>query len=638
MSLVDQLDGIFHNWEKCQHRYPAHVKVEKLEIVQSSRNDFKCTEKEIGVSERDALAEWLGVDDDSAPALKLLLICTKNLDEANFDSNEEDTKAVTEAFQAARLPLGGLIGYSSLIFSSTKAPLRYVNKDGKTSLLSRYYFTTVHWCITWTYDHATKNTRGALVYPLVSNSRNHFVKALTSNARYIDQPMLLGLLGSKISLHETEVQHRWFNNSMWAIRDDTGLFTWDEKTGNLVQVDSSRLNYGTISRELGSLSARVNNQQFWVCKILSFATMMLQEHLKSCQGSRSGQDVARLLQEEDVKEAIEIVKEQAALLLSENQTMTEALTNMMSAIYNLIAQKDSNVGLRLANHSRTLAIESKRDSSSMKTIATVTMAFLPGTFVSSFFAMPMFDWNKPPGDNVNSRTFWIYWAVTVPLTVSVFLLWGVWFRFKNAREAKEDKLLAEQDMLDEKRNDGESDEGYDSRSRSISNPRRTRPRGWRDSTAASFASQYSRSSRTYSPSPASSIRTPQHGRILVPDATTVPLPPSVGSLSTSSASVSSKSLAMAPPLPPLCPGPTSVSSLHDLTAVGLTERDRRPPSLQLDSDITQSEVQRFSALQPPITRRSMIHPPATTPPLQQPVPVQPPVKGRSATSKSMFVS
>jgi hypothetical protein len=55
--------------------------------------------------------------------------------------------------------------------------------------------------------------------------------------------------------------------------------------------------------------------------------------------------------------------------------MTKALTNMMSAIYNLIAQKDSNFGLRLANHSRTLAIESKRDSSSMKTIAGVTIIY-----------------------------------------------------------------------------------------------------------------------------------------------------------------------------------------------------------------------------------------------------------------------
>jgi Mg2+ and Co2+ transporter CorA len=97
---------------------------------------------------------------------------------------------------------------------------------------------------------------------------------------------------------------------------------------------------------------------------------------------------------------------------------------MMSAIYNLIAQKESNIGLRVANHSRTLAIESKRDSSSMKTIAAVTMAFLPGAFVASFFAMPMFDWNKPPGHNVNTHTFWIYWTVTIPLTASVFCCGG----------------------------------------------------------------------------------------------------------------------------------------------------------------------------------------------------------------------
>ena len=71
----------------------------------------------------------------------------------------------------------------------------------------------------------------------------------------------------------------------------------------------------------------------------------------------------------------------------------------------------------------------------------------------------MFDWNKPPGDNVNTRTFWIYWTVTIPLTLSVFLAWWAWFRFKTARETKEDKLLVEMEKLEEERNEGNSS-GY----------------------------------------------------------------------------------------------------------------------------------------------------------------------------------
>jgi hypothetical protein len=290
---------------------------------------------------------------------------------------------------------------------------------------------------------------------------------------------------------------------------------------------------------------------------------MLQEHIKTSQSPSSGPDDASLHQAEDVREMIEIIKEQGALLLSQNQIMTEALTNMMSAIYNLIAQKDSNVGLRLANHSRTLAIESKRDSSSMKTIAAVTMAFLPGTFVSSFFAMPMFDWNKPPGSNVNTHTFWIYWTVTLPLTISVFLLWWAWFRFKTARDTREDKLLADKDRLDEKRNDGKSEDDYHSDSdtssrvsypdspsphlsgrsqgvwrlfrsvyQSRKTPRPTRLGHSRSSLAASLASRPSTPARIYSRPPTIATISSGHqsrDAISLPHPAEIPLPPSIAS-------------------------------------------------------------------------------------------------------------
>lgn len=79
-------------------------------------------------------------------------------------------------------------------------------------------------------------------------------------------------------------------------------------------------------------------------------------------------------------------------------------------VYNFIAQRDSQLNLRIAETSsalaatsardsatmkaiaiaakqdsttmKTIAIAAKRDSSAMKTIAVLTMVFLPGTFVA----------------------------------------------------------------------------------------------------------------------------------------------------------------------------------------------------------------------------------------------------------------
>lgn len=63
---------------------------------------------------------------------------------------------------------------------------------------------------------------------------------------------------------------------------------------------------------------------------------------------------------------------------------------------------------------------------SMKTIAIMTMIFLPGTFFSSLFAIPTLKWE---GEEVVSERFWVYWVFTIPstlVTVSVWLIFTEW--------------------------------------------------------------------------------------------------------------------------------------------------------------------------------------------------------------------
>jgi hypothetical protein len=51
-------------------------------------------------------------------------------------------------------------------------------------------------------------------------------------------------------------------------------------------------------------------------------------------------------------------------------------------LFNLIAQQDNSVNLRMSRLQTDIAGASKRDSSAMKIIAILTTLFLPGTFVS----------------------------------------------------------------------------------------------------------------------------------------------------------------------------------------------------------------------------------------------------------------
>jgi hypothetical protein len=109
----------------------------------------------------------------------------------------------------------------------------------------------------------------------------------------------------------------------------------------------------------------------------------------------------------------------------------------------LTAQRDQNISILIAKDSRSLAISSKRDSTAMKTIAAVTMVFLPGTFVATVLALPAFQWQPHRGLAVH-RQFWIYWVITIPLTLLTLLIWLLWSRWR-ARE----ELQAEQEARDD---------------------------------------------------------------------------------------------------------------------------------------------------------------------------------------------
>ena len=60
----------------------------------------------------------------------------------------------------------------------------------------------------------------------------------------------------------------------------------------------------------------------------------------------------------------------------------------------------------------------------MKSLAVVTMVFLPGTFVATLFSMPFFDWHG--SENLSASGLGIYWATAIPLTVVTLSIWIVW--------------------------------------------------------------------------------------------------------------------------------------------------------------------------------------------------------------------
>jgi Mg2+ and Co2+ transporter CorA len=68
----------------------------------------------------------------------------------------------------------------------------------------------------------------------------------------------------------------------------------------------------------------------------------------------------------------------------------------------------------------------RSDSIPVRTIAYVTLVFLPGAFISAIFGMNFFTFDASTRSLVVADSFWQYWAVTIPVTISVVLLWNFW--------------------------------------------------------------------------------------------------------------------------------------------------------------------------------------------------------------------
>lgn len=85
----------------------------------------------------------------------------------------------------------------------------------------------------------------------------------------------------------------------------------------------------------------------------------------------------------------------------------------------------------------------RADSRAMKLIAILTVVFLPVTSIASIFDTPFFDndYSSLAAQLKVTSDFWIFWAVSVPLTVCVWILFVVWYYYRPTFSLSEDHVL-----------------------------------------------------------------------------------------------------------------------------------------------------------------------------------------------------
>ncbi|KAM5350946.1 hypothetical protein ACJ41O_003669 [Fusarium nematophilum] len=190
------------------------------------------------------------------------------------------------------------------------------------------------------------------------------------------------------------------------------------------------------SYKLGKMTADLSS----VVQHQAIATSMV-EFVRNCVKESSSDEPGAILKvlEQRLKGVAEMVKYLQGRLQGQlsviwarighiDAEVSNELTevgNNLTTVSNELAEVGNNlttVSNELATASKDLAKATAKDSSSMKTIAVMTMAFLPGTFFAALFAIPSLKWDQP---GVVQQNFWVYWAFTLPFTALVFGIWKV---------------------------------------------------------------------------------------------------------------------------------------------------------------------------------------------------------------------
>ncbi|EED21393.1 conserved hypothetical protein [Talaromyces stipitatus ATCC 10500] len=103
-------------------------------------------------------------------------------------------------------------------------------------------------------------------------------------------------------------------------------------------------------------------------------------------------------------------------------SLNERHHNEINLGYHVVTQKANQLSIDIARIAR-------RDNATMKALALIGVLYLPGTFISGIFGSNFFNYNPPNNDGSAdwrmSDKFWIYWVITIPVTIFTVMLWAM---------------------------------------------------------------------------------------------------------------------------------------------------------------------------------------------------------------------
>jgi len=168
--------------------------------------------------------------------------------------------------------------------------------------------------------------------------------------------------------------------------------------------------YDVLNAQLAGLARKIADTELSASTILKYASGLLRLAELEIYASGHRAESAPTKMSTETREEIQSTIQRAELFLTNIKMVNDVLQSMKAVLYNCI---------------------SKHDSESMKTIAVVTLFFLPVTFVSTIFSTGIFNFHATEGDQLQvvSSYGWLYLLLYILSTCITLILWVCWYRW-----------------------------------------------------------------------------------------------------------------------------------------------------------------------------------------------------------------
>jgi len=298
---------------------------------------------------------------------------------------EEVLLVTTPALNVLKISSHILGTFGSVIFD--KSPLDILHSrlsDPNSVQTFTYHIALGFFSLAFRYFPQSKTCVGILLVQDYKDVAAEVLQDLNKHQVLIGQPLLLPFLAQRAI---TKIVTSWLNQHREIIVDAQAQTGFHHMV--TLRKSSEFVDYTELSTVISGTAANIATNEFCWQVLAENAEYMVQELEGECgrapiipistSTSTATLDcaAARFMQSHASRLA-----RNAKRMQHEAESWQKKSLILIQGIFNLIAQQDQITSIGIARDSKALAEEGKRDSTSMKAIAIVTMTYLPGTFAA----------------------------------------------------------------------------------------------------------------------------------------------------------------------------------------------------------------------------------------------------------------